>query len=74
MNYDYMLLQANWYGKWATGLTTLGVFLHIFDFQSLPWLKMGSLYVATGLLVISGIMYLKQFYTAIKTNRVKQTF
>ena len=74
MNYDYMLLQANWYGKWATGITTLGIFLHIFDFQSLPWLKMGSLYVATGLLVISGIMYLKQFYTAIKTNRVKQTF
>lgn len=74
MNYDYMILQSNWWGKWATGITTLGVFLHIFDFQALPWLKMSSLYVATGLLAFSGIQYLHQFYTAIKTHRVKQTF
>ena len=69
-----MILQANWWGKWATGITTLGVFLHIFDFHALPWLKLGSLYVATVLLVISGVQYLKQFFIAIKTNRVKQTF
>ena len=69
-----MILAANWWGKWATGITTLGVFLHIFDFQALPWLKLGSLYVATVLLVISGVQYLKQFFIAIKTNRVKQTF
>lgn len=71
MNYDYMILQANWWGKWATGITTLGVFLHIFDFTAVPWLKMGSLYVATILLVISAVIYLKQFYLAITTNRVK---
>jgi hypothetical protein len=40
----------------------------------LPWLKLGSIYVATVLLVISGVQYLKQFFIAIKTNRVKQTF
>ena len=73
MNYNYMILQANWWGKWGTGITTLGVFLHIFDFHALPWLKLGSLYVATVLLVISGIQYLTQFFIAIKRNRVKQT-
>ena len=73
INYNYMILEANWWGKWGTGITTLGVFLHIFDFHALPWLKSGSIYVATALLVISGIQYLKQFFIAIKTNRVKQT-
>lgn len=74
INYNYMILEANWWGKWATGITTLSVFLHIFDFHALPWLKLGSLYVATVLLVISGVQYLKQFFIAIKKNRVKQTF
>lgn len=74
MNYDFMILQANWWGKWATGITTLGVFLHIFEFAAVPWLKMGSLYMATILLIISAMIYLKQFYIAIKTYRVKQTF
>ena len=32
MNYGYMLLHLNWWGKWATGITALGVFLHIFDY------------------------------------------
>jgi len=71
MNYNYMILQANWWGKWATGVTSLGVFLHIFEFAAIPWLKMGSLYVATVLLLISTFIYLKQFYIAISTNRVK---
>ena len=71
MNYGYMLLQANWWGKWATGITVLGVFLHIFDFQALPWLKMISIYTATGLLTISSIQYLNQFYNAIRENSVK---
>ncbi len=71
MNYGYMILQANWWGKWATGITTLGVFLHIFDFHAIPWLKMGSLYVATGLLAFSGLQYLKQFSIAIRANRAQ---
>ena len=74
INYGYMVLEANWWGKWATGITALGVFLHIFNFQALPWLKLGSIYVATVLLAISGVQYLMQFFNAIKTNRVKQTF
>ena len=68
-----MILHANWWGKWATGISTLGIFLHIFEFAAVPWLKMGSLYMATILLIISAMIYLKQFYIAIKTYRVKQT-
>ena len=71
INYGYLLLHANWWGKWATGITALGIFLHIFEFHALPWLKMSSLYVATALLAISCLQYLQQFYLAIKSNRVK---
>ena len=31
LNYGYMILYANWWGKWATGITVLGVFLHILN-------------------------------------------
>ena len=68
INYGYMILHANWWGKWATGISTLGIFLHIFDFSGLPWLKMMSIYVATILLVISMIQYLKQFINSIRSH------
>jgi len=73
INYEYMILQANWWGKWATGITALGVFLHIFNFSALPWLKMGSLYIAAILLSISAVQYLKQFYLSIRTHRANKT-
>ena len=71
MNYGYLILHANWWGKWATGITTLGVFLHIFEFSALPWLKMTSIYSATFLLIISMAQYLQQFILSIRTGRVK---
>ena len=71
MNYGYLILHANWWGKWATGITALGVFLHIFEFSALPWLKMTSIYSATFLLIISMGQYLKQFIISIRTGSVK---
>ena len=68
INYGFMILHANWWGKWATGISTLGIFLHIFDFSSLPWLKMTSIYVATILLLISMVQYLNQFIISIRSN------
>ena len=68
INYGYMILHANWWGKWATGISALGIFLHIFDFSDLPWLKMMSIYVATILLTISMIQYLKQFINSIRSH------
>ncbi len=71
INYGFMILHANWWGKWATGITTLGVFLHIFELNSLPWLKMTSIYTATGLLIISMFQYLKNFIISIRVGRVQ---
>ena len=68
INYGFMILHANWWGKWATGITVLGVFLHIFEFDSLPWLKMTSIYVAATLLLISMVQYLNQFIISIRSN------
>ncbi len=73
MNYGYMILHANWWGKWATGITTLGVFLHIFEFTALPWLKMTSIYTATVLLLISMVQYLKQFFESMREGNVRKT-
>ena len=73
MNYGYMILHANWWGKWATGITTLGVFLHIFEFTALPWLKMTSIYTASILLSISMVQYLKQFFESIREGNVRKT-
>ena len=39
MNYGYDTLRITWWAKWATGLSVLAVFLHIFIFDRLPWLK-----------------------------------
>ena len=73
MNYGYMILHANWWGKWATGITTLGVFLHIFEFTALPWLKMTSIYTATVLLLVSMVQYLKQFFESMREGNVRKT-
>ena len=71
LNFGYMILYANWWGKWATGITVLGVFLHIFEFDSLPWLKMTSIYIATFLLFISMVQYLRQFIYSIRESNVR---
>ena len=71
LNYGYMILYANWWGKWATGITVLGVFLHIFEFDSLPWLKMTSIYVATILLFVSMFQYLRNFIRSIRASNVR---
>ena len=63
-----MILHANWWGKWATGISTLGIFLHIFELNTLPWLKMASVYIATILLLISMVQYLKQFIISIRSS------
>ena len=72
-NRNQFFLSANWWGKWATGITTLGVFLHIFEFTALPWLKMTSIYTATVLLLVSMVQYLKQFFESMREGNVRKT-
>ena len=70
MNYGYDTLRITWWAKWATGLSVLAVFLHIFIFDRLPWLKDLSLVVSAVLLFISFALYLKQFIISIKSKSV----
>lgn len=69
LNYGYHILSANMWGKWATGISALTVFLHIFEFHTIPWLKVTSLYVAFALLVISLLLYIKLYYGIIMNIR-----
>ena len=55
----------------STGITTLAVFLHIFEFSALPWLKMTSVYIATFLLAVSMVQYLQKFITSIRIGRAQ---
>ncbi|MBT3300528.1 MAG: hypothetical protein HN657_04250 [Candidatus Marinimicrobia bacterium] len=71
LNYDYHILSANMWGKWATGISALTVFLHIFDFHAIPWLKDASLYIAFGLLVISLLLYFKLYFDIFQRIREK---
>ena len=73
MNYEYMILHSNWWGKWSVNITALGIFLHIFEFTALPWMKMTSIYTATFLLVVSVVQYLIQFIQSIKAGNDKKT-
>jgi CDP-diacylglycerol--glycerol-3-phosphate 3-phosphatidyltransferase len=60
-NQNQFILSSNWYGKWAAGITTLAVVLHIFPIEPIDWLPEISLYVATGLLTVSYFQYLRTF-------------
>ena len=71
LNYEITILNSNWWGKWAASITALSAFLHIFEFASLPWLKPVTIYVATVLLIISGLQYFRDFYIAHKKHRAQ---
>lgn len=64
LNIRSYILHSNWYGKWAAGITTLSIVLHIYTIEPLDWLPDYTLYIATALLTISYIKYLISFRTA----------
>ena len=66
LNNSNFILQSNWYGKWAAGITTLSIVLHIFPIAQLAWLPEFTLYIATGLLSYSFLKYLSSFSKASK--------
>ena len=73
VNHGMYILSANWWGKWATGITALTVFLHIFQFDAVWWLKPASLYSATVLAIVSWVIYYRDNYYVIINYRAKQT-
>ena len=66
VNTGQYILHSNWWGKWSTGITALTVFLHIFEFGSIWWLKTFSLYTALALAVVSWFLYYRDYYKVIK--------
>ena len=66
VNTGQYILHSNWWGKWSTGLTALTVFLHIFEFGTIWWLKTFSLYTALALAVVSWFLYYRDYYKVIK--------
>ena len=66
VNTGQYILHSNWWGKWSTGITALTVFLHIFEFGPIWWLKTFSLYTALALAVVSWFLYYRDYYKVIK--------
>ena len=66
VNTGQYILHSNWWGKWSTGITALTVFLHMFEFGTIWWLKTFSLYTALALAVISWFLYYRDYYKVIK--------
>ena len=66
VNTGQYILHSNWWGKWSTGITALTVFLHMFEFGTIWWLKTFSLYTALALAVVSWFLYYRDYYKVIK--------
>ena len=66
VNTGQYILHSNWWGKWTTGITTLTVFLHIFEFPDIRWLKPFTLYSALILALISWLIYYRDYYNVIR--------
>ena len=66
VNTGQYILHSYWWGKWSTGITALTVFLHIFEFGTIWWLKTFSLYTAIALAVVSWFLYYRDYYKVIK--------
>ena len=71
INHSTFLLSANWYGKWGAGISALGVVLYIFPLSNVPWLPEATLWLASVLLIISWVIYIKEMsgeFKKIKTG------
>ena len=68
VNTGQYILHSNWWGKWSTGITALTVFLHMFEFGTIWWLKTFSLYTALALGVVSWLLYYRDYYKVIKEH------
>ena len=66
VNTGQYILHSNWWGKWTTGITTLTVFLHIFEFPDISWLKPVTLYSALILALISWLIYYRDYYNVLR--------
>ncbi len=66
LNHNHFILSANWWGKWATGITALTVLVHIWPWDAFPWMQDVTIYISTFLLSVSWIVYFKTFFATFK--------
>jgi CDP-diacylglycerol--glycerol-3-phosphate 3-phosphatidyltransferase len=66
VNTGQYILHSNWWGKWTTGITTLTIFLHIFEFPAILWLKPVTLYSSLVLALISWLIYYRDYYNVLR--------
>ena len=66
VNTGQYILHSNWWGKWTTGITTLTVFLHIFEYPDIWWLKPFTLYSALVLALISWLIYYRDYNNVLR--------
>jgi len=68
VNTGQYILHSNWWGKWTTGITTLTIFLHIFEFPAILWLKPVTLYSSLVLALISWLIYYRDYYNVLRRH------
>ncbi len=66
LNYSHFILSANWWGKWAAGITAMALMVHIWPWQAFPWMQEVTIYIAAVLLSISWIVYIRTFIQKFK--------
>ena len=66
INRNQFYFSANWWGKWATGITSLALLFHIWPWGAFPWIKDFMILLATALMVLSWCVYIKDFYILFK--------
>jgi len=72
INYTDLVLSANMFGKWASGLTALFILLKIIPLKKFPYpeflelLTMTCLLIVIPLLLISWIIYIRTFFKEFK--------
>lgn len=66
MNHSQYVMSSNMFGKWSAGITAVTISLHIFIIPALEWLRIGSLWVAVILLIVSWVLYIKTFITEFR--------
>ena len=60
-NNGRFILSSNWWGKWAAGITTLAIMVHIWPWHAFPWMQEVTIDIATVLLSISWFVYIRTF-------------
>ena len=65
-NNGHFILSSNWWGKWAAGITSLAIMVHIWPWHAFPWMQEVTLNIATMLLSISWFVYIRTFIQKIK--------